>query len=157
VPFARDPAHWLFRLDATEWLAAAETELTAASDKFRAHSQRAGVTHCRRGAGMALNAVLVHDEHPRPQWGRSYMEHVVALATCPPADLTDDASDITPEIVQAAERLRATPTQAPPLVQLGRRGEPDPSSAAVLAAAQAIVAWARARVALLAGRTTEIN
>ncbi|HEY0709842.1 MAG TPA: hypothetical protein VGG33_23715 [Polyangia bacterium] len=141
MPPARDPEHWLYRLDAAEWLAAADTELVAAADKLRGHSLRAGVTHCRRGAGMALNALLLYDL--RPDWGRSYMEHVVALA--------QSSGDTTPaEVVEAAQRLRAAPTQAPPLVQLGRRGELDPTSAAVLDAARTIIGWVRARLAALA-------
>jgi hypothetical protein len=134
-----DPTHWLYRLSPADWLAAAETELASASAAFAQHSFRTGVTHCRRGAGMALNAVLWQGE--RPAWGRSYMEHVTALATLDPA--ADPAHDSAPETVRAAARqLRTTPAQAPPLIQLTRPGQPDPAATAVLQAARTIVAWA---------------
>ena len=122
----RDPGHWLHRLDAGEWLAAAETELRHAEEALGRRATRPGVTHARRAAGMALNAVLVGAD--RPAWGRSYMEHVVALA--------DDAS--APEPVRAAARmLREAPSQPPALIQIGK---PD---LAPLQAASAIVDWAR--------------
>ena len=71
-----DPGHWLHRLDAAEWLAAAATELSHAEEKLTQRAVRPGVTHARRAAGMAWNAVLV--KAPDERYGRSYMEHVVA-------------------------------------------------------------------------------
>ena len=122
-----DPSHWLHRLDAGEWLAAAATEL--------AHrSIRPGLTHARRAAGMAWNAVLV--TAPDERYGRSYMEHVVALAQTP----DDDAS--IPEAVRAAARLlRDTPAAPPQLITIGK---PDLTA---LEAAKTIVDFARSRVA----------
>ena len=70
---------------------------------------RPGVTHARRAAGMAWNAVLT--AHPDERSGRSYMEHVVALA----ADATEPD-----EIRAAAQRLRDTPPAPPELVTLGK-------------------------------------
>jgi hypothetical protein len=129
---AKDPNHWLYRLSAEEWLAAAETELGHCQQTLARRAIRPGVTHARRGAGMALNAVLVVEE--RSAWGRSYMEHVVALA--------DDQA--APAAVRAAARLlRDTPPQPPALVSLGK---PD---LRVLEAARAVVDWARARVTAL--------
>ena len=74
----RDPTHWLHRLDAGEWLRAADNELDRARTALLGKQQRAGVTGCRRAAGMAWNAVLVGGEDER--YGRSYMDHLHALA-----------------------------------------------------------------------------
>jgi len=104
-----DPAHWLNRLTAEEWLAAAATEIAHAEAALQRRAFRPGVTHARRAAGMAWNAVLT--AHPDERSGRSYMEHVVALA----ADAT--APD---EIRAAAQRLRDTPPAPPELVTLGK-------------------------------------
>ena len=48
------PAHWLHRLDAAEWLAAAETELAHAEEKLSRRAAPPGVTHARRAAGHGL-------------------------------------------------------------------------------------------------------
>jgi hypothetical protein len=58
---------------------------------------------------MAWNAVLT--VHPDERSGRSYMEHLVALA----GDATAPA-----EIRAAAQRLRDTPAAPPALVTLGK-------------------------------------
>ena len=99
-----DPGHWLHRLDAAEWLAAAATELAHADEKLSHRSVRPGLTHARRAAGMAWNAVLV--TAPEERYGRSYMEHVVALATTP-----DDDASIPSDVRAAARLLRAAPPQ----------------------------------------------
>lgn len=104
-----DPAHWLHRLTAAEWLAAAETELTHAEAALARRAARPGVTHARRAAGMAWNAVLI--AKPDNGAGRSYMEHVVALS---------ENTALPPEIRQAAQRLRDTPAMPPTLITLGR-------------------------------------
>ncbi|HEY5089493.1 MAG TPA: hypothetical protein VIK30_05970 [Polyangia bacterium] len=104
-----DPAHWLHRLTAAEWLAAAETELTHAEAALARRAARPGVTHARRAAGMAWNAVLI--AKPDNRAGRSYMEHVVALS---------ENTALPPEIRQAAQRLRDTPAMPPTLITLGR-------------------------------------
>ena len=130
----RDPGHWLHRLDAAEWLAAAATELAHCEEKLSHRSVRAGVTHARRAAGMAWNAVLVAT--PDDRYGRSYMEHVVALAQAP-----DDDPEITAAVRDAARLLRETPAAPPALITIGK---PD---LAALEAARAIVDFARARVA----------
>lgn len=121
-----DPAHWLQRLTAAEWLASAETELAHAEAALRRRAVRPGVTHARRAAGMAWNAVLV--AQPDERAGRSYMEHVTAL--------TDDPR-VSAEVRQAAQRLRDTPAMPPALVKLGG---PDLGP---LEAARAIVDHAR--------------
>jgi HEPN domain-containing protein len=121
-----DAAHWLHRLTAAEWLAAAETELQHAEAALARRAMRPGVTHARRAAGMAWNAVLV--ESPDDRAGRSYMEHVVALATNAALPL---------EVQQAAQRLRDTPAMPPALVTLGR---PD---LAPVEAARLLIGYAR--------------
>jgi hypothetical protein len=128
-----DPSHWLHRLTPDEWLAAAQTELAACEGALVRRVYRTGVTHARRGAGMALNAVLAIEAHEH--WGRSYMEHVAALAGDP----------IAPDLVRtAAHDLVNTPPAPPELVRLGK---PDLH---VLESARTILGWARARVAALA-------
>jgi len=129
----RDLGHWLHRLDAAEWLAAAATELAHARDKLSHRSVRPGVTHARRAAGMAWNAVLVTT--PDERYGRSYMEHVIALADTPESDAT-----IPADVRAAARLLRETPPAPPALITIGK---PDLSAAE---AAEKIVAFARAHV-----------
>jgi hypothetical protein len=104
-----DLTHWLHRLTATEWLAAAETELGHAEAALARRAARPGVTHARRAAGMAWNAVLI--ETPDDRAGRSYMEHLVALS--------EDAA-VPVQVRQAARLLRDTPPMPPALVTLGR-------------------------------------
>src|SRR3954452_3453355 len=104
-----DPAHWLHRLTSEEWLAAAATELTHADAALVRRAARPGVAPARRAAGMAWNAVLT--VHPDERSGRSYMEHVVALAGDPAAP---------DEVRAAAQRLRDTPPVPPALVTLGK-------------------------------------
>ena len=128
-----DPGHWLHRLDAAEWLAAAATELAHAEEKLSRRSLRPGVTHARRAAGMAWNAVLV--TAPDDRYGRSYMDHVVALAQTP-----DDDASIPAGVRGAARLLRDTPAQPPALIAIGK---PDMSA---LEAAKAIFEFARAQV-----------
>ena len=111
---------------------AATTELDHCAETLARRAFRPGVTHARRAAGMAWNAVLVLAEDPT--FGRSYMEHVVALAKDPgsPDDLR-----------AAAELLRDTPPLPPDLVTLGK---PD---LRVLEAARKIIGFASTRVAAL--------
>jgi len=127
-----DPAHWLHRLTADEWLAAAATELDHCRETVERRAFRPGVTHARRAAGMAWNAVLALAEDPT--FGRTYMEHVLALAK------DTGAPD---EVRAAAELLRDTPPLPPQLITLGK---PD---LRVLEAAQRIASYASERVAAL--------
>lgn len=125
----KDVTHWLYRLSAEEWLASAETELRHCADTLRRRAFRPGVTHARRAAGMAWNAVLVESLDER--YGRSYMEHVIAMA----------ADDHVPvESRRAAQYLRDTPPASPELLTLGK---PDLGP---LDAARTIVDFAKARV-----------
>jgi len=127
-----DPGDWLRRLSPAEWLAAATTEIAQAVEALTRRAARPGVTHARRAAGMAWNAVLVLA--PEPRFGRSYMEHVAALAADP------DAPD---DVRAAAQLLRDTPPLPPTLITLGK---PDLRAAD---AARTILAHAQARVSAL--------
>lgn len=128
--------HWLWRLDAAGWLRAAGTELAAA--RANLGSRRVAVTHARRAAGMALNAVLValaaresHRDGDELRWGRSYLDHLRALAEADEAA----AAPLSAATRAAAARLLAIPVvPAPTLVQLGR----GPHSAAEQALASAL-------------------
>jgi hypothetical protein len=127
-----DPSHWLDRLTPEEWLAAAATELEHAADVLSRRAVRPGVTHARRAAGMAWNAVLAATpadarDQAVARFGRSYMDHVAALAT---------ATDVPDDVRAAAQLLRDTPPVPPALIQLGK---PDLRS---LEAAGTIVAHA---------------
>lgn len=121
-------ADWLLRLGAEEWLAAAENELLAAATALERRAYRPAVTHARRAAGMSLNAILRERPSRAHAWGRSYMEHVVAVSEDP---------SVPPEVRAAAATLRTLPAGPPVLVPLGA---PDQSS---LRAARMVVAWAR--------------
>ena len=74
----KDRNHWLRRLSPDEWIRAALAELTRAEEAYRARNLRAGAAGCKRAAGMALNAALILE--PDDAWGRTYVEHVAALA-----------------------------------------------------------------------------
>jgi len=122
--------HWLWRLDAGAWLRAAQVEL----DACEAHitSRRTAVTHARRAAGMALNAVLTTLPDGETRWGRSYLEHLQALTR-----VTTDP--LPAEMRAAATTLLAIVPVAPPgLVTLARG--PHAAADEALAAAREIVA-----------------
>jgi HEPN domain-containing protein len=125
---AQDPQEWLYRLSSAEWLAAARTELRHCEVALTRRAYRTGVTHARRAAGMALNAALVRE--PKLAWGRSYMDHLAAVAGDP---------DIDPGVRQAAATLLSTPPRSPELVKLGK---PDTSS---FQAAEIVIGWAAAK------------
>lgn len=73
-----DPAHWLHRLTPDEWLTSAMGELRRAEAAYARNDARAGLVGAKRAAGMALNGAL--RVQPNEAWGRSYVEHVEALA-----------------------------------------------------------------------------
>lgn len=134
-----DAEHWLWRLSAAQWIAAARHEL--AQGHARVGSRRAALVHARRGGGMALNAVLVAlgegvgaDERAaiEARWGRSYVEHLQAIADGGPeirAPLPEEARD-------AARTMLATPLQAQ-VIALGRG--PGAEASAALEAAQRLL------------------
>jgi HEPN domain-containing protein len=84
--FNRDPAHWLLRYSPDEWIHAALGELARARQAWEQGNGRAGAVGVKRAAGMALNAALI--VRPEHDWGRTYVEHLSALAadeSAPPA------------------------------------------------------------------------
>ena len=120
---------WLLRLSAEDWLAAALNELGHCKDALERRSHRTGVTHARRAAGMALNGV--RRVGFMPGWGRSYMDHIVALA--------QDEGE--PQSVRSdAQTLVDTRPMPPELVALGK---PDMR---VLHAATNVAEWAKTRI-----------
>jgi HEPN domain-containing protein len=76
--FTRDPEHWLRKLSPDEWVRAGLSDLRRAEEAFQAGSSRAGLAGARRAAGMALNGALIVE--PDEAWGRSYVDHLGALA-----------------------------------------------------------------------------
>ncbi len=124
--------HWLRRLDAEAWLRAAEAELAAGAAHLA--TRRTAVTHARRAAGMALNAVLVTlDPREELRWGRSYLDHLRALASAEPdqlAPLPPDARALATDLLA----ISVVPT-AVQLVQLARSPHSVAQRALELAAA----------------------
>jgi HEPN domain-containing protein len=92
IGFVRDKGHWLRRFSPDEWISVALSELARAEQALVAGDTRGGVVGIKRAAGMALNGALIVE--PDDSWGRSYIEHVEALAR--------DAG--VPEAVRAAAR-----------------------------------------------------
>jgi HEPN domain-containing protein len=90
--FVKDPNDWLRRLSPNEWIHAALGELKRAEAAYGRGDARAGVAGCKRAAGMALNGALIFV--PNEAWGRSYVEHVEALAR----------DESVPEAVRSAAR-----------------------------------------------------
>ena len=76
--FTRDPNDWLHRLSPSEWIRAALGELRKAAAAYERRDARAGAAGVQRAAGMSLNAVLL--VQPNESWGRTYVEHVMALS-----------------------------------------------------------------------------
>jgi hypothetical protein len=131
-------AHWLWRFDADAWLRAAATELAAG--RARVDARRVAVTHARRAAGMAVNAVLVAlGPGDELRWGRSYLEHLRALADADPAPLPAAAA-------QAAAELLAIPVVAGAGLVVLARG-PHAAADAALAAAARMLELCAAEVA----------
>jgi len=91
--FTRDKTHWLHKLSPDEWIAAALGEVARAEKAWGGGDARAGVVGLKRAAGMGLNAALIVE--PDETWGRTYVEHVEALAR----------DRRVPEAVRAAARV----------------------------------------------------
>jgi len=89
----KDPSHWLRRFSSGEWISASLAELRRAEEAYARSDARAGLAGCKRAAGMALNGALL--VQPNDAWGRSYVDHIAALAN-------DEAA---PEAVRAACKL----------------------------------------------------
>lgn len=100
---------WLARFSPQEWLRQGVQELSRAQQLLTAHDRTAGVLSLRRAAGMALNgalAVVWRD------WGRTYVEHVRAIATddTVPAAVRDAAKTLNDVQLESAPNVvRLTP------------------------------------------------
>ena len=90
--YMRDPNDWLRKFSPAEWIRAALGELGRAAASYERGDARGGAVGLKRAAGMALNAALLVE--PNESWGRTYLEHVEALAADPGV----------PEAVRAASR-----------------------------------------------------
>jgi len=118
---SRAPDHWLFRLSADEWLQAAAADL--ASGRAQVSSRRAAITYARRASGMALNGLLVAFARATgdtlgatQRWGRSYIDHLRALA----AESDPAAMHLPSSATSASAGLLKIPVVAAQgLVQLG--------------------------------------
>lgn len=138
----RDPTHWLFRLSPEEWLRAGMGELANAKQSLAQRSMRAALASARRAAGMGWNAVLALEERPDEKFGRSYADHLRALAEGT-ALATSDPSPLPDEVRAAAKRLMEDSGSGPQkVVQIVTPAR----DARLLDAAETILAEAWARV-----------
>lgn len=120
---------WLTRLSNEEWMQVATKELRECLEALRGKHHRKGVAAGRRAAGMALNAVLL--KYPNPAWGRSYVDHLKAIAS----------QDDVPEVVrESARELLDAPHEGPRLIRLG------PGDESLAAAAATVIDWSHARL-----------
>lgn len=126
---------WLGKHTPREWIRAALAELRLAEESYTQQNVRAGLAGARRAAGMALNGALCVE--PRPAWGRSYVDHLLALSK--------DAA--VPERVRAAAKiLIETPLQQPGGLVMLRVGRADSRAEKILEAARDVAAHALAVV-----------
>ncbi|MFO7563662.1 MAG: hypothetical protein R6X02_13525 [Enhygromyxa sp.] len=152
-----DADHWLWRLSDRDWLAAAERELELGRERIS--TRRTAITHARRAAGMALNGVLVtmaargwSRERCETIWGRSYVEHLRAIAEPKPSS----PEPLAPEHAQACRTLLAIPVMPHTgLVSLAARR--DEAASQALAAADAIVRACAAKIERLPEPSGEPN
>lgn len=133
-----DPDHWLYKLSPAEWLRGAMNELGSAKQLYGRHDARPGLASARRAAGMAWNAVLALEPAPDDAFGRTYVEHLRALA-----DGVSHAEPIPGAVRDAARALVSEPEPRPgTLVQLlSPRHE-----GRVVAAAETVLAEAYVRL-----------
>jgi HEPN domain-containing protein len=83
---------WLTQKEPEEWIRQGLTELGRAEARLSAHERSAAVLGLRRAAGMSLNGALAVRWRA---WGRTYVEHLRAIAE----------DDEVPETVRTAARL----------------------------------------------------
>ncbi len=95
-------AEWLRRLSPNEWLAAGMHELVEARARLARHAVRPGIACARRAAGMGWNAVLSLEESPTEAFGRTYVDHLRALAEGAVMNVADPHP--IPEAVRDAAR-----------------------------------------------------
>ncbi|PRQ02540.1 hypothetical protein ENSA5_21850 [Enhygromyxa salina] len=136
-----DANHWLWRLSALEWLAAANSELEQGRASLGA--RRTAVTHARRAAGMALNAALVamaargwSRERCESVWGRSYIDHLRTLAAAADGEDSGLRGPLEVEHCLRCRELLAIPVMPPTgLVRLAKTRDEASTHAIELAAA----------------------
>ncbi|HVH45798.1 MAG TPA: hypothetical protein VM925_25770 [Labilithrix sp.] len=133
MPFVRDDAHWLNKLSPDEWIRSAMGELRRAEEAYARKNGRAGLAGARRAAGMALNAALIVE--PNESWGRSYMDHLLALKG-------EAGGTLPSRIREASAILLETPMPGGELVAL----RTESADTRVLEAARDVVAHAYAVV-----------
>ncbi|HYP91318.1 MAG TPA: hypothetical protein VEQ59_24295 [Polyangiaceae bacterium] len=68
---------WLARLAPQDWIRQGLVELSRAEARLSGHDREAGLLGLRRAAGMALNGALSVSWR---EWGRTYVEHLRAIA-----------------------------------------------------------------------------
>ena len=85
---------WLLHYSAQGWIERALRELAVAEQAFAERQPPAAAAAMKRAAGMALNGAL--RVVPRDDWGRSYVDHLKALAvdTSLPKSVSEAADDI---------------------------------------------------------------
>lgn len=103
---------WLHRFTAREWLAAALNELERAERAQGQRDRAATAAGLKRAAGMALNGAL--RVAPRPSWGRTYVEHLRALAE-------GDGDEVPGDVIDAARCLVALAPPSGSVVSLSTR------------------------------------
>jgi len=122
---------WLARHSPEDWIRQGLGELGRAEQRLRAHDRAAGVLGLRRAAGMALNGALSVKLRP---WGRTYVEHLRALA---------DDGEVPEAVRNAAKLLNDVPVdQQPNVVRL----TPPSESVRWVEAAKTVMAHAYALV-----------
>jgi hypothetical protein len=105
----KDPTHWLFRFTAREWIKIALQEIDRAEAAYASRDRKGGMATCRRAAGMGVNAAMVAGALTEERYGRSYMDHFVALAH----------DESAPQAVRDAAKLLAdTPLPGTELILL---------------------------------------
>lgn len=131
--FVKDPSHWLFRFSPEEWVFAGLGEAERAAEAYARGDGRGGLAQARRGAGMALNALVILEPEKASAYGRTYMEHLSALR----------ADGSAPEAVRAAAAaLIDAPSPGQTLIVLRVKASPE----RLVEAAKDVVAHAYARV-----------
>jgi hypothetical protein len=128
---------WLTRLPPEGWIKQGLTELSRAEARLVAHDRSAGVLGLRRAAGMALNGALAVNWRA---WGRTYVEHLRAIAS----------DQTVPEPVRSAARTlnEAEIERVPGVVRL----TPPSESTRLIEAAKTVMAHAYAVVHGSVGR-----
>jgi len=121
--FTRDPDHWLLRFSPDEWIRAALGELSRAERAWAQRGDtRSGAAGTKRAAGMALNGALIVE--PDESWGRTYIEHLEALAVDPrvPEAVRAAGRRVLDAGVPLAERLVSlrTPRTHEPVIDAAR-------------------------------------